>query len=325
MVQKNIGSNIVIESSVPGSVFPTSEKDIVFPVLVDGNKQSIQIEGALYGRVVELRGSVTVSGPVVARGDTKVSPGKGAVYMRSGLTINGSLNVESPSDFENRSLRKNLNCASTVIKGDVAVNQNIVLRNSIVFGSIRAVNCTLVNSLVLGSCITEEKLTVDSSSIGGYVSGEINFLGSCILIHAIGESRVRPLMLPSESNGAVESGKVHYYPALRGSSSIVGSTSKSNSAGSVLFLETDWVSSVVESSSEGSSDGSLLEERWILSIGGRIGDVAKISSSVLNISKMLKCGFEFEHYHPSQKQRMLDAAIEGLTDEEAWILKAVCI
>jgi len=322
--QNNLGSNIVIDKSVAGSVFPTSEKDIVFPVLVDGRKHAVHIEGALYGRSVEFRGTIKVDGPVVARGDTKVSPLDGVVFIRSGLTINGSLNVENGTNKIAESIRVALKNASTIIRGDVSINQNAVLRNTIVFGSIRAVNCTLVNSLVLGSCIVEERLIVDSSSIGGYVTGAISFLGGCALIHALGESRNRPLVLPSEVHEIIEDGSVRYYPALRGMGSIINSLAPNQSLDTRLFLETDWVKSTVKVFQDSSSEDEVYEDRWILSIGGRIGDVAKISDSITNISKMLRCGFEFEHYHPAQAPKLLENATVGLTDEEKWILTTVC-
>lgn len=65
---KQEGSNVVVTGHIAGSVFPTNEKDTVFPVLVDGSEKAARIEGALYGRALELRGDVLVEGPVVARG-----------------------------------------------------------------------------------------------------------------------------------------------------------------------------------------------------------------------------------------------------------------
>ena len=58
--------------------------DIVFPVLVDGSRKPARIEGAVYGRSLEVRGNVAIDGPVVARGDMRLSPGKGAIQLSWG-------------------------------------------------------------------------------------------------------------------------------------------------------------------------------------------------------------------------------------------------
>ena len=81
--------------------------------------------------------------------------------------MNGSVNgiVDPPTN--GRTLFDGVGNAGVIIKGDVAVNQNIALRNAIIFGSVRAVNCTLEISLVLGTCIVEGQLKVAMSTIGG--------------------------------------------------------------------------------------------------------------------------------------------------------------
>lgn len=326
MSEKNQSSNIVISASVAGSVFPTSEKDIVFPVLVDGTKNDVHVEGALYGRSVELRGSVLIDGPVVARGDTKINPMGMRITLKSGITINGSLNVSPHSASKDKTIRNGLANTSFLVKGDIAVNQNISLKNSIVFGSIRAVNCTLENSIVLGTCIVEESLKVSASTIGGYVSRDIVFSGPCTLLHALGESISKPVFAPYEdTDRVISAASVCYYPALRGSGSMLnGVVDAGRAEMSRLFLETDWVKALATLNVALEGGESTSREKWILSLGGRIGDVAKISGAIKGIATMLKCGFEYEHYHPNKAHEYLSAVSENLTEEEVWILRAVC-
>ena len=59
---KQEGSNVVVTGHIAGSVFPTNEKDTVFPVLVDGSEKAARIEGvdavqvrtaASYGTLVQ--------------------------------------------------------------------------------------------------------------------------------------------------------------------------------------------------------------------------------------------------------------------------------
>lgn len=328
MVVAQEGSNIVVNSSVAGSVFPTSEREIVFPVLVDGSQDAVQIEGAVYGRTVELRGNVKICGPIVVRGDTKLDPKAGQIMLRSGITVNGSLNCIVDQATSPRSIRDRIQNAGVMIKGDVSVNQNISLKNAIVFGSVRAVNCSLEHSLVLGTCIVDEALKVSMSSIGGYASRDVTFEGDCVMLHALGESHTQPLFVPYERpSGEIVGCDIRYYPAIRGATSMVNCSRSSNEAReeySKLFPGIDWVSI------EATANPALEEQRegaitkWVLSIGGRIGDISKIIQAMTSLAQMLKCGFEFEHYHLAKRGGYLKKALVGLTEEEQWILQTVC-
>ncbi len=93
---------------------------------------------------------------------------------------------------------------------------------------------------------------------------------------------------------------------------------------SLLHHKTDWVEAAVLANPalEEDSGGSLT--KWVLSIGGRVADLSKIALAVGSLARMLKCGFEFEHYAPTRRAHLLSSALEGLTEEEAWILNAVC-
>ena len=318
------GSNVVATGKIVGSVFPTSEVDIVFPVLVDGSKGRTEIGGALYGRSVELRGNVQIGGPLVARGDTRLSPGKGTIRLRSGLTVNGSVNGVVDAPRAGRSLSDAVRHASLIIKGDVAVNQNLALSNAIVFGSVRAVNCTLRDTLVLGTCIAEEKLRVSMSTIGGYASRDVEFEGRCALLHAIGESRSQPLFLPFEQpDGGLVPCDIRFYPAVRESHSLMN-REEDYPEYSALKFDSDWVTATAAPNPALEEDGAEPVTKWVLSIGGRVADLSKLAASVNAMAQMLKCGFEFEHYAPSRRNLLLAKALEGLTDEEAWILSTVC-
>lgn len=318
------GSNVVVTGKVAGSVFPTSEVDIVYPVLVDGSRKLAEIGGALYGRALELRGSVAIDGPVVVRGDMRLAPGKGTIRLKSGMTVNGSVNGAVDAPRTGRSLSDAISNATLIIKGDVAVNQNLVLRNAIVFGSVRAVNCSLQDSLVLGSCIAEEKLRVSMSTIGGYACRDVEFEGRCAMLHAIGESCSAPLFLPFEAgDGTLTPSDMRFYPAVREQHSMI------NRAGdypdySALYQDSDWVAAMASTNLALSEDGDEAVAKWVLSIGGRVADLGRISQSVGALAQMLKCGFEFEHYAPARRPSLLARALDGLTEEEAWILNAVC-
>ena len=322
------GSNVVVDASVAGSVFPRSERELPIPILLDGTKAPIRIGGAVYSRAFEARGAVQVDGPIVSRGDARLSPGAGQILLLSGLTVNGSLLCEHDSGGATRSILSRIQDAGVIIKGDVAVNQNVSLKNAVVFGGLRAVNCSLENSLVLGTCLVDEQLRVSMSSIGGYASRDVSFEGACAMLNALGESRTRPLFLPHETpDGRVIDTDIRYYPAIRESRSMLNrrqSTDVSYPEYSRLHSASDWVSA-------DAAPNPALEEmttepvrKWILSLGGRVSDISRIEEAVNAMARMLRCGFEYEHYHPNRRRALLAAAVGGLTDEERWLLETVC-
>jgi hypothetical protein len=324
MAVARTGSKVVVTGKVAGSVFPTSEVDIVYPVLIDGSRRAAEVGGAVYGRTLELRGDVYVGGPVVVRGDMRLSPGDGTIRLKSGMTVNGSVNGVVDTPRLGRTLSDSIRNASLIIKGDVAVNQNLALRNAVVFGSVRSVNCTLQDSLVLGTCIAEEKLRVSMSTIGGYACRDVEFEGRCAMLHAIGESRSQPLFLPFEAgDGTLSPSDVRFYPAVREQHSLMNRDG-AYAEYSALHLRSDWVQAQATPNRALEEDTDDPVTKWVLSIGGRVADLSKLSQSVNAMAQMLKCGFEFEHYAPARRATLLSRALEGLTDEEAWILSTVC-
>lgn len=322
------GSNIVVDASVAGSVFPTTERELTFPVLVDGSVRGLRIEGALYGRALEIRGDVRVDGPVVVRGDARLAPGAASIRLNAGITVNGSLNVALDEQAAMGTLFDRIENAGVLVRGDIAVNQNLALRNTIVFGSLRAANCTLENSLVLGTCLVDEHLKVVGSSIGGYASRDVQFEGHCVMLHALGESRAKPLFLPAQlADGAVIDCDLRFYPAIRDHADLMNRRLRQPEgypAYSKLYPSTDWVLAQATANPALNEQSGGAVAKWILSIGGRIADLAKIAEAISSLATMLKCGFEFDHYHPANREGYLNQALQRLTAEERWILQSVC-
>lgn len=330
MAIREEGSNIVIDSSIAGSLFPKTEKEIIFPVLIDASKakDGIQIEGSIYGRSIEMRGQIYVEGPVVSRGDTKLSPANQGIRLFSGITVNGVLNGLSSYKDNEQSLLNGMDKSSILIRGDIAVNQNLFLSNAIVFGSIRAVNCKLVNCIVLGTVLAQESLTISMSSIGGYSARDVTFEGECMMIHALGESSEKPLFVPYErANGTITQADIRFYPALRDNFGLINKFSQNSSSYpdySKLEQNTDWVPVDATSNEVLDDEGNELTTKWVLSIGGRIGDFEKIQDSINALTEMLKCGFEYEHYHPHIKEAAKQKVLGRLNADEKWIFEEIC-
>jgi hypothetical protein len=326
MVATAKGSNIVIDKSVAGSVFPQSERDIVFPVLIDGSASPVRVEGAVYGRELQLRGDVRIDGPVVVRGDARITARGSVVRLNSGITVNGSM--RAVPDGDDLGMLEAVRAARLILRGDITVNQNLSLRDAIVFGSIRAVNCTLERCVVLGTCIVSEQLRVSNSSIGGYAAGEVEFEGECTMIHALGESKEKPRFVPFEAaDGAITPADVCFYPLMRSHQTLLNRRALSESGvldEARLYPNVDWVLTAATANAGLAEDDDNIYQKWVLSLGGRIADYSAIKDSVQSLTQMLKCGFEFEHYHPDHRARLLKAAKAGLTEEEDWILDQVC-
>ena len=323
------GSNIVIDGSVAGSLFPKSERDIAFPVLIDATKggHTIHVEGSVYGRSIEMRGDIVIDGPVVSRGDTKLCPGEKRIQLRGGVTVNGILNSLVSENLGRPTLTDDIEQASIIIRGDVAVNQSLHLINAIVFGSIKAINCKLQNCIVLGTLMIQEQLTVSMSSIGGYSAGDVIFEGDCAMLHALGESTKPPVFAPHETaTGAVISCDVRYYPAMREKSGLVNRLHAGISYPEYSKLDqaADWVRVNARNTGEDTSLGEF-GAKTVLSIGGRIGDFSKIQESIDALTGMLKCGFEYDHLNVLARKSVKDATMRKLNSDEQWILDQVCI
>lgn len=320
------GSNIVIDKSVAGSVFPQSERDIVFPVLIDGSANAVRVEGAVYGRELQLRGEVQIDGPVVVRGDARITARGSVVRLNSGITVNGSM--RAVPDGDDLGMLEAIRAARLILRGDITVNQNLSLRDAIVFGSIRAVNCTLERCVVLGTCVVSEQLRISNSSIGGYAAGEVEFEGGCMMIHALGESKEKPRFVPFEAaGGTIRPADVRFYPLMRSHQSLLNTPAFENSGLSDegrLYPDVDWVLTAATANAGLAEDSDNIYQKWVLSLGGRIADYSSIKDSIQSLTQMLKCGFEFEHYHPDHRPRLLKAAKVDLTEEEQWILDQVC-
>jgi cytoskeletal protein CcmA (bactofilin family) len=328
MAVREEGSNIIVNGSIAGSLFPKNEKDIIFPVLIDGSKSAepILIEGSVYGRSVEVRGGVTINGPVVSRGDTKLSPSDKKIRLNGGITVNGVLNGSSAYKSNEISLTQDIENASIIIRGDIAVNQSLYLSNAIVFGSIKAVNCKLENCIILGTLMIEEQLTVSMSSIGGYSAREVTFEGNCILIHALGESLAKPVFSPYESiSGEIIESDVRYYPAMRENSRLVNLTHANYIYPQYSQLNpfSDWVLVHAHPSANDTNQEDA-GTRVVLSIGGRIGDFSQIKDSLGALTDMLKCGFEYDHLSPHIKLKVKEHTMSKLNQDEGWILNQVC-
>lgn len=322
------GNYLVVDSSVHGSLFPKSESELSHSVLIDATRtgKPIVVGGALYARSLTIRGDVSVEGPIVCRGDIRLEPKGARVKLLGGVNTNGSLVVVEQTEPPLRAIRDGIANAACVIRGDLAINQNVLLAGTVLFGSVHALNCMLDDCVVLGTSSIKEQLTVRMSTIAGYVARDITFEGACGLIHALGESASQPVFAPAEFGDTVVAPDVRFYPAVRSNSGLMNIAwrkPEDYSDHSRLYARTDWLRTDAWNKVIGNGDPHAVS-KFVLSLGGRIGDFSGIQNAIEAMTVMLKCGFEYEHYEPSQRARHAERARVALTPEEAWILSEVC-
>lgn len=320
-----VGDRLVLTSSVEGNVFPKSERETLFPLTIKSESGPVVIDGSLYARSLDIAsGSIAVHGPIAARGDITISPGEGTFRALAGLTSLSGV-VIGEKTLSRRQLVEDLSECRSIIKGDIVSNQSVLLNNTVVFGSINAVNCTIINSIILGTIHCQEQLSVEMSSVGGYLSKSAIFRGVCTLFNALGESMEKPQFLPYEDvDGSLVDCSVHLYPAIRSEVGMrIALDQISDASISLLYPDVDWLAVTAEPNNPLSSE-PLPSERWVLSIGGRIADFTKINEAAASLSEMLRIGFEFSHYNPETKNKQLQEVLKILTPSEAAILQAVC-
>ena len=321
------GASRVVSGQVKTSIFPRKESETLFSILVSGNDTDpAHVQGSVYARTLKVIGAVRIDGPCVVRGDTRIEPEECKVLLLSGITVNGNMNVIFESIDREKSLTKSVKNASVLVRGDIAVSQNLSLSNAIVFGSIRALNCRLQNCIVMGTVTVEDKLIINSSTISGYLASKVSFEGACTMLLAIGESSTRPVFAPHEDGKEIIGSDLRFYPALRGLHGLMNK-SRALPADYPDYSRLDPIADWVEIEAKGNTaiaEQPNITRKWVLSLGGRAADLSSIYTSLDSLTQMLKCGFEYEHYLPSIRVDLLERTMKQLTEEERWVLVQVC-
>ena len=326
MSLNEVADRLILSGSIEGNVFPKSERDVLFPLTIKPNEGNIIVKGSVYARSIDVEaGDVIIHGPIASRGDILIHTNEGLFQAQAGITTLAGLVIGEKSNSKDQLVRDCQQCRA-MIKGDINSNQSIVLNNCIVFGSIKSVNCTLTNSIVLGTIHCEDHLNVQMSSIGGYVSRDVSFEGICTMFNALGESLNRPHFLPYEDiDGNIIISSIHLYPALRDTCGMrITQEMAEQSPLSLLYEDVDWIRVAARNTDE-SDVVDEFRESWVLSIGGRIADYSKLSEATNALSELLRVGFEFTHYSANTKREQLEKIRSQLTASEQAVLDLVCI
>jgi hypothetical protein len=314
------GDRIVVRGSSDACFFPRTERETSFIREFDGRSDAgpFLMGGSIYGRDLKFRGSGRCRGIVVGRGSLQIdaaNPGESQMFC-SPISATGSVSVQSPALSLRESLCGDVRRASVMIRGDV-VGSSVDLWNTVVLGNVHGTDVRLTNSIVYGSVVASESAMVRASTLMYYHAARVTFEGPCMMLHAMGESSERPVFAPFEDvTGEIFPADVRYYPALRAN----GSLSNRCWEGDLLPMSrlipgADWVTVNTELEASAHSGVRALARRTILTIAGRVLNIAALRVSTDQMAALMKLAFEFDHYNPRARRDAL-AELRNLANHE---------
>ncbi len=321
------GDRIIVNGASDACFFPRLERETSYIREFDGRSSAgpFALTGSIYGRRLHFRGSGVCGGVVVGRGDLVLDVSKRGERQRflGSISTNGGIEVLAPPLPIRETVSGNVRNASLLVRGDV-VGDSVHLRNAVVVGNVHGTNVRLTNCVVFGAAVASEQLTIQSSAILYYHCRTLNFEGPCAMLHAMGESAVRPVFAPWEDPaGEIFMADVRYYPAVRSQEGgQLGNRPWERGEGSVLSRlvpQADWVT--VDTGT--ASGAGRIASRTVLTIAGRALNLAALQIATSQIVTMLKTSFEFDHYAPADQREAIARIRSMATDEEFWVFSSL--
>lgn len=307
------GDRVVVSGASAGSHFPRLQAEMEFNWEANGLGADgpFDIQGSVYGKSLRFHGPGTVRGTVLGRGDVTLETGTGQCQrFLAGLATSGNLVSTEWSAALRETTVGDVRRARCVVRGDVMA-ENVVLDGAVVFGNIEGTRVRLSHTLVLGSVVARESLTVRASTVFAYNAGTVSFEGPCSLVHAMGESRNLPVMAPYQDlSGALVEASVELYPLVRGKGSLFNRAVEPTPEAH-LSLDTDWVR-VTRQDGQGA---------YVLSIMGRALNLRAYGKAIEEIYTLLRTALEYGHYSPRDQARTRERWAGIATEEELWVLE----
>jgi hypothetical protein len=334
MPERRDGDRIIVTGYSPGSHFPRSETSIPYAWEANGLGKDGRyiIPGSVYGRQLRFVGPGDIGGPILGRGDVELkASGDGLQRFLAGVAANGSVASPPRHDGLRDSLVADIRKASHVIRGDVLA-QNVYLENAVIFGNVEANNVTLRHCIIFGAAIAREQLHVVASTVFYYHARDVRFEGPCALVQAMGVSQSKPEFLPyTDPKSQTWPSDLRLYPLLRtdGAKPMTNRPWVDKTSGysqAKLYPEHDWVKRPIVEKVQRAVSGKFEivereEERWVLSLGGRILDLSRLGRVLDDMYTLLKSGLEFVHYDPQLQNETLKQWKSIATPDELWMLE----
>jgi hypothetical protein len=292
MPQTVEGDRLVVTGRCAGNLFPTTQTAMLLQLEARETKAdgAFILAGSVYGRNVRFRGLGIVMGSVLGRGDVTLEAVVGRPQrFLAGIAANGNLVAQPLGTPLMQSPLADVRRVRFVIRGDI-IGDAVSLEDAIVFGNIDATRVSLHRTAVFGSVVARERLEVRASSVLTYRADDVVFQGPCMLLHALGESRSLPSLVPYEDvGGRLVPTSLQLYPLVRelpGTSFFNRSFLGVADGVAELSLDYDWVRTTA----------STGEAAFVLSIMGRALDFRTFERSVRHLYGLLRTGLEFDHY-----------------------------
>ncbi len=222
MARNVTGQKIFVEGEERASVFPTNREETLKDFVLDGRRIPFAVEGGIYSSTLLLRGVGTLMGPAFAIGDMRLEMGDQSGFQRllsgvsAGHSIVSSLQARCSVDESPAAV---LDGIRFVIRGDVTSCDKVVLRNTLVIGSISAPAIDLHACVVLGCLFARQApghIHATCSSFGLYRSRRITLEGPTTLFVAGGSSEQEPEFVDYKlDDGSVVSWAMRLLPLCR--------------------------------------------------------------------------------------------------------------
>lgn len=331
MSERREGDRIVVTGTSAGSHFPRTQAATQYRLELDGTSRdgAFDVDGAVYGRDLRLRGAGVVRGPILGRGDVALeNHTSGTQRLLAGLHASGSIVAKSRAQPLAAMLGEGLRGGSYIIRGDV-VGEHVSLENAIVFGNVRGRRVRLTSCLVIGQVIAAEAAILSASSFLAYESPSIQLEGPCAALHALGSSDSAPTFAPFvDGAGETWPSQVAFYPALAALGHHTLLHRDAVASASTTLLPADWVRvDAVKQRRRVQGERIVMEQvptvRYVLSIAGRALNFAAISAHIERLTWMLKTILEIDHYHPRVRERVQREWAERCRGDERLLLDLV--
>ena len=327
MTERIDADRIVVTGRSAGSHFPRNQAAMQYRFEADGasSEGPFEIDGSVYGRDIRFRGPGTVRGPVLGRGDiTLANASKRPQRFLGGLHSSGNIGCDGARRSPEESLVDDVRHALYVIRGDV-VARNVVLRDAIVFGSVRGANVSLEYCVVFGQVVTTEQCVIACSTVMAYQAPKVELQGPCAFFFASGESHKLPLWTShKDSLGRVWPWSAQLY-SLKSKMHQEGLTNRpwrdGDASTETALVPTDWVRTEIVEPEPGEREGSGTKERsdvrYVLTAAARALDFSTIETSVTTIAWLFGSALEWEHYSEKTREEVTRRVAARCSSQEA--------
>jgi len=169
---------IELTLSIEGSFYPSTQSEILRDVILKG---PFEINGGIFARNIKNVGGGTVTGPVLATAEITLTHPQSAnrnsvLRFLSGINASLTIAMEETGLKIEETVVSDINKASIIVKGDV-VSDMVKIENSLIFGNLRARQASVVNSVIVGSILTEEDLRIENSLFVSFSGGRVKLFG----------------------------------------------------------------------------------------------------------------------------------------------------